>query len=562
MSKEIFKKLKRLHVGGIPLIRVMAERMRLREILSEHIGPQGKEDIPPVESLLLLIFNLTLGKEPLYELEEWVASIDSRCVGYDHLVHGRFTDDRFGRALDKLYLVDRASLMTRLIVTVVKKFNINMDRIHNDSTTVKAFGKLPGRTRAGLKLRHGKSKDHRPDLKQLVFSLSISSDGAVPVHHKSYPGNRNDETTHIETWNIIRSIAPDPGFLYVADSKLCTDKQLSYIVAEGGRVVTIIPNNWKEITSFKEALRKTPNVKKEIWRRRKPGSRDKMEYFSTFKGDYYTKKRGYRIHWIYSSEKRKRDRLSREDRLKKAERKLSELSLKINKRKLKTKKAIHAAAIELLEAQKVANLFYIKVGEIREGYRVKIGKGRPGLNAKYKIRFNIIYTLSWSRNVDALKGEARLDGIFPLLCTDGSLSAKETLQAYKYQPNLEKRFMQFKNIHNGAPLLFKKVERVEANMFAFFIALVLQALIERELRQKMKREKILCLKLYPEERDATHPTTSIVLNRFKGLSTYKIVSDTKVVEEYRDDLSNTQKTILRLLNIPEEKFWTAGKMPN
>ena len=552
--------MKRLHVGGIPLIRVMAERMRLREILLGHIAPQGKEDIPAVESLLLLIFNLTLGKEPLYELEEWVASIDNRCIGYGQLESGRFTDDRFGRALDKLYLADRASLMTRLVVTMIKEFNINMGRIHNDSTTVKAFGTLHGKTRTGLELKRGKSKDYRPDLKQLVFSLSISSDGAVPVHHKSYPGNRNDDTTHIETWNIIRSITQVAGFLYVADSKLCTDKQLSYIVEQGGRAVTIIPNYWTEVKSFKEELRKEGKEKKEIWRRQKPGSQNGMEYFSAFEGRHLTGKRGYRIHWIYSSEKRKRDRLSREDRSKKAECKLSELSLKINKRKLKTKKAIRAAAIDILEVLKVKNLFNIKVGETRERYRVKIGKGRPGMNTKYKIRFNIIYTLSWSRDIEGLKEGARLDGIFPLLCTDATLSAKEVVQSYKYQPNLEKRFNQFKNIHNGAPLLFKKVERVEANIFAFFIALILQALIEREIRRKMKKERIPCLKLYPEERDSSHPTTSRVLNRFEEISTYKIVSDTKVVEEYRDDLSDTQKAVLQLLDIPEDKFWKAGKM--
>jgi hypothetical protein len=58
----------------------------------------------------------------------------------------------------------------------------------------------------------------------------------------------------------------------VGDSKLCTDEQLSYIVAEGGRVVTIIPETWKEVETFKEKLTKTKKAKDIIWRRRKPGS--------------------------------------------------------------------------------------------------------------------------------------------------------------------------------------------------------------------------------------------------------------------------------------------------
>jgi len=57
---------------------------------------------------------------------------------------------------------------------------------------------------------------------------------------------------------------------------------------------------------------------------------------------------------------------------------------------------------------------------------------------------------------------------FLALCTDENISCKEALKAYKYQPRLEKRFNQFKSIHNAAPLLFKKIERVEAIMFLFF----------------------------------------------------------------------------------------------
>ena len=113
------------------------------------------------------------------------------------------SDDRFARALDQLYQADRTSLLTRLVVSAIQAFDIRSERIHNDSTTVKACGRIPGKTRTGLELRPGHSKDHRPDLKQLVYTLSVSDDGAVPIHHHVYSGNRNDETTHIETWEAL-----------------------------------------------------------------------------------------------------------------------------------------------------------------------------------------------------------------------------------------------------------------------------------------------------------------------------------------------------------------------
>ncbi len=547
-------------VGGLPLIMEVVEGMQLRPILYEHITPHGNEHIPAVETLILLICNLALGKDPLYELEPWTASLDGRCLGYDaSLPQGTFNDDRFGRALDKLYLADRASLMTRLVVRVVSEFEVSLERVHNDSTSVKAFGKIPGRTRTGLELKRGNSKDHRPDLKQLIFSLSISSDGAVPVHHKSYPGNRTDDTTHIETWKTIRRIHSEPDFLYVADSKLCTDEQLSYIVGAGGRAITIMPETWSEVSLFKDALGNGQKAKREIWRRPKPGSEREIEYFSVFKGDHLTHKRGYSIHWIYASEKRKRDRISREEQLRKAEGDLMELNARINARNLKEKGDIENAARKILQARKVERFFHLEVGTAREESRVQVDKGRPGKHTRYRKRITRIWTLGWARNKQALKNEANTDGIFPLLSTDKTLSAKDVLQAYKYQPRLEKRFCQFKNIHNAAPLLFKKINRVDANMFAFFIALMIQALIERQVRQKMKANNRFSLPLYPEDREATHPTTAKIMNIFAPVSTYRITSGSRFVEEFKDELSDTQKTIIKFFGIPDARFWKRPK---
>jgi len=554
--------LKRLQVGGLPLIHAIAERMRLKDILYKYIPAHGNEEIPAVETLMLLVYNLILGKDPLYELQEWVESLDFRCINNEDYENVKFNDDRFGRVLNKLYLVDRASLMTELVVFFVKEFDIAVERLSNDSTSIKAFGRYPGRTRTGLELKKGKSKDHRPDLKQLVFSLSIAGDGAVPIHYKCYPGNVTDDKTHIETWNSLLKITGCPDFLYVADSKLCTDEQLSYIVDNGGRVVTIIPETWNEVISFTEKLRQSKKAKDIIWRRRKPGSHDKKEYFSAFKGDYFTTKRGYKIHWIYSSEKRKRDRENRDKQLKKVEQCLALLNGKINKRGLKTSTAIEEAAQQIVKEHKLENFFHISIGTITEKYQVQIGTGRPGKNTKYRTRVNTLYTLSWTQKKQPLKDEAQTDGVFPLLCTDKELTAKEVLKAYKYQPRLEKRFAQFKSIHNAAPLLFKKIERIEANMFGFFIALVVQALIEREVRNKMKEQKIEKIRVYPEQREASHPTTSKILDRFDNICTYKIMENSKVVENFKDSLNEDQKLILSLLNIEEDKYWKSASQSN
>jgi transposase len=549
------KKIVRHHVGEIPLLEAVVQRLNLRSIFDEFLPRKKNEAINPSDVLILLIYNLAIGKAPLYELEDWVNSLDLRCIGFKKR-NGlcRVTDDRFGKILDRVFTLDRATLMTRILIEAVKEFNIDLTQLHNDSTSVKAFGEYPGKTSTGLELKKGNSKDHRPDLKQLIYTLTISADGAIPIHYKTYPGNTNDDSTHIETWNTLYRLTQNSSFLYVADCKLCSDNQLSHISDNGGRALCPIPEYWKEVIEFKECLRKKNIPKKEIWRRQGQDC-TKTTYFSVYEGEYATTKRGYKIHWIHNSERQEDDFNTRKENLIKAEDELGELGRKINKRKWKSEEVIRAECNRILNHRKVNKFINIMIDHTTELVVVKTEKGRPRKNSKKETVERKVFTLSWAINKEALKAEKNVDGVYPLLSTDQSLSSKEIIMAFKYQPKLEKRFMHLKSIHNIAPLLCKKLERVEANMFVFFVALLVQALIEREIREKMKKGLIHALQIYPENRDAVHPTTSKVFDIFNRISTYTLVEGEDELYKYADDLTGVQKSILGLLEIDELTYW-------
>src|SRR6516162_3037545 len=55
---------------------------------------------------------------------------------------------------------------------------------------------------------------------------------------------------------------------------------------------------------------------------------------------------------------------------------------------------------------------------------------------------------------------------------------------------IEKRFEQFKTVHEIAPVFLKNEGRIEALFTLYFLGLLVQALIERELRLAMKRDNI------------------------------------------------------------------------
>jgi transposase len=88
-------------------------------------------------------------------------------------------DDRVGRTLDRLFDADRASLLTELVVAMVREFDLDLSRLHNDSTTVTFHGDYASATgterggQATPAITYGHNKDHRPDLlTELVVSIS------------------------------------------------------------------------------------------------------------------------------------------------------------------------------------------------------------------------------------------------------------------------------------------------------------------------------------------------------------------------------------------------------
>ncbi|MCP4160833.1 MAG: hypothetical protein GY760_12235 [Deltaproteobacteria bacterium] len=71
----------------------------------------------------------------------------------------------------------------------------------------------------------------------------------------------------------------------------------------------------------------------------------------------------------------------------------------------------------------------------------------------------------------------------------------------------------------------------------------------------MKEQKIEKIIVYPEQREASHPTTAKILDCFENICTYKIKENSKVVETFKDSLNEDQKLILDLLNIKENEYW-------
>jgi transposase len=135
------------------------------------------------------------------------------------------------------------------------------------------------------------------------------------------------------------------------------------------------------------------------------------------------------------------------------------------------------------------------------------------------------------------------------------MTGAELLAAYKYQPNLEKRHAQLKGTQLVAPMFLHDPARIEALLCCHFIALLIHALIERQIRQAMKTKGIKQLSLYPEDRGCPAPTTARVLDIFTGLARHHLTDQHgRLVQTFQPELDQLQALVLDLLEIPHSVY--------
>jgi transposase len=549
-------------LGALPVIGQFLARIDLAGTLERHLpAADGRTTLPATTAIGVLVCNLCVEREPLYGLAGWAAAFDSGLLGLAPGEAGLLNDDKVGRALDQLFDADRGSLLTELVLRAVREFEIDCSQLHNDSTSLVLHGEYvaaDGRERGGkptVLAARGHSKDHRPDLKQLVLILTVTADGAVPLTHRLAAGNMNDDCTHIETWDELRTLTGSPGFLYVADSKLCTRGQMSHIDHHGGRFVTVLPRTRREDGQLRDWM--TTSTPEFTEAARRPGKRhaDPEQVWRVASAPFPSSE-GHRIVWVHSSAKAQRDETARHERIQRTLGALTELNERLAgpRARITTRVGVDDAATEIVDTGSAEQYISFTVTETTEETFRQEKRGRPGNDTRYrkltKTRFHVTATV----DADQVRHDAASDGCFPLISNDHQLTDTEILIAYRYQPNLEKRHHQLKSVHDAAPVTLKSPARIEALFACQFIALLCCCLIERELRNAMTREQITDLPIYPEDRSCTAPTAARVFDHLAPLQRHHLTRDRQTVQTFEPQLTPLQAQLLSLLGVPASAY--------
>jgi len=553
-------RLREERLGPLPIINHFLKRLGLERLLEKHVPTTDKRcTLPYTKGLGVLVRSIIAEREPIYRHDEVVRSSAPGAYGLTGREVEALRDDQLGRALDQLFQADRGTLLTDMVVTAGNEFDIRFDELHNDSTSIRFTGQYynaSGRPicgKRGPRITFGHSKDHRPDLKQLLFILTTSRDGGLPVHFRCEDGNINDSTTHIQTWEALRRIAGKADFLYVADSKLCSNDPMRHIDGNGGRFVTVLPRSRKEDALFRRWIQKNTPEWQLVWdrpnRRRKYGPRDRWYAYR----HPVPSQEAWPVTWVYSPLLALHHKKSRLERVTTAKDQLEDLDKRLSgiRPRVRSRRELGKKVDDILTRLKVKRYIRFDIWQETVNRFKQMRRGRPGTDTPYRKLTKHRLRIRWSLDQETIEYDEKSDGMYPLLTNDRTLTPEQILQAHKRQPDVEKRFEQAKTVHEIAPVLLKNEGRIEALFFLYFIALLTQALIERQIRTTMKDSGIEELAVYPEDRQCRAPTCEQILRIFSTVEKHALLRKGTVVQTFAPKLTPVQKEVLKLLSVPK-----------
>ena len=186
----------------------------------------GRRFTTDVERVLFaLVANRAIDPMSKLAAAEW-ASNDVALAGLEAM-----DEDQAYRAMDLLVAADaQAEVQEAVFFAVADLLNLEVDLLFFDTTST--YFERDTEEDDGAFRRYGHSKDHRPDLPQIVIGLAVTREG-IPVRVWCWPGNTNDQTVLPEVkdglrgWRLGRVVT-------VVDRGFSSDANLAYLRRAGG----------------------------------------------------------------------------------------------------------------------------------------------------------------------------------------------------------------------------------------------------------------------------------------------------------------------------------------
>jgi len=541
-------------VKCLPIVSAYARTLGVIEEIDRLCGP--KPGVSYGRVVLALILDALSGRTPLFRLPQAFAKLDTGLLLGEETPAEKLNDDAVGRVLDRIFEVGPSKILTAVAVRAVKLFELDTSHVHHDTTSRTVYGDydLYGEEAPAqpFVITFGFSKDHRPDLKQLVHSL-LCVDSGIPIYSKCEDGNESDKMINR---NLIPKMVErmrelgQGNFLYVADSALVTPDNLKMMDDwdHGFRFVSRLPLSYKECGSAiagavrEDAWQDLGSLSDEpITPKRKPAHYHGFETVVDLYGLWH---RALVVH-SDAHDERRRKRLRRRLEQDRAE----------MERMVREQQKIEYACLPDAQAA-VSRLprgrFYVPDAQIEE--QPIYNRGRPradGTRKINRIRYRLNLTIRPREHaIECVRKEA---GCFVLISNEpeeaaGGVSSRELLRAYQDQHSVEQNFGFLKDPVIVNALFLKTPRRIEALGLILVLTLMIWRLMERTMRISLKDtgSKVTGW----NNRKTARPTSFMMTTKFLSV----IVVHTETGRFLAEPLDPIQEQFLRILGLSGAVF--------
>jgi transposase len=541
-------------VRFLPIVSAFVKKIGLVDEIN-RLCPSEK-DVSPGHVMMALILDTLSGRSPLYRLERSFEGMDLELLLGVDIPSLKLNDDAVGRVLDRVWEVGTGKVLTAVALRVVKVFSLDTSRVHHDTTSLTVYGDYdlyadPNHGQPFV-ITYGFSKEHRPDLKQLVHSL-LCVDHGIPIWSKCENGNESDKTINKNLMGRIVEKMRELGQenpLYVADSALVTEDNL-YLMSDeekGFRFVTRLPATYAECdAAIARAVQAESWEDHGILAEDASNSKRPPAHYHGFETSVTLYDRTYRALVVHSSAHDKR-------KTKKLERLLTQDLAEMTKVKTEQEKITYACLPDAQAAlsRLVKGKFHKLVGRIEEIQRY--GRGRPKANGSrsingisYRVRLEI------ERREDLIKKAEKEAGCFVLLTNvplkgNEAMSSRSLLEAYKAQDIVERNFGFLKDDLIVNSLFLKSPARIEALGLVLVLSLMIWRLMERTMRMFLKDRETTITGW--EKRQTSRPTSFMMSTRFLSV----IVLRTSLGRFLGNPFDDVQLAYLKALGLSQEIF--------
>ncbi len=489
-------------VSGAPLIRAMCEEIGLREIVDRNVvWDRERCKLSPGERITVLVVNMLTTQNPLYRVEESFEVSDCELLFGEGILGSDLNDDCLGRGLDRLWEGGPGKIFSMIVANALTREDVDRRFTHFDTTTRTVFGEykeeIPktGEVPDGeetpkkkpVQPKHGHSKDHRPDLKQILFKLFVNREG-IPLFGEVRDGNLSDKTANGEMISeLCRLFGPEElkKMVYVADSALVTGKNLMAMREREIAFLSRLPENFSA-----SGTAKTKAFTNEEWIEiGRISERTQSALYRASEQEEEIDGHPYRLVVYHSSQLDRRKEKSFQTELTKEQERIVKAAGLLGSQSFSCEADAKREAESFLDQFKDA--FHHVTASVlpreREIPRMAPGRPKKGEEAQSETVY-VVSARPGERKIEKVKAERQRRSTFTLITTlsKEEVPAGELLREYKEQSTCERRFSFMKDPAFIDGVFLKNRERVEALGYVMLLACLLFSLLERRIRKAGK----------------------------------------------------------------------------